>query len=84
MPNKKECVFDNNWLLDSKYSIWLYKSSVKWKAYCSIRNKDFDIINMGVAALNSHAAGKKHVNKVASRASRSSTFFVKRKMQVIM
>ena len=31
---------------------------------------------MGLAALNSHAAGKKHVDNVASRASRSSTFFV--------
>ena len=31
---------------------------------------------MGVAASNSHAAGKKHVNNVASRASRISTFFV--------
>ena len=76
MPNKKECVFNNNWLLDSKYSIWLHKSSVKGKVYCSICNKDFDITNMGVAALNSCAAGKKHVDNVASRVSIRSTFFV--------
>ena len=68
MPNKKECVFNNKWLLDSKYSIWLRKSSVKGKVYCSICNKDSDITNMGVAALNSYAAGKKHVDNVASRA----------------
>ena len=76
MPNKKECVFNNNWLLDSKYSIWLHKSSVKGKVCCSICNKDFDITNMSVAALNSCAAGKKHVDNVASRASIRSTFFV--------
>ena len=79
MANKKEFVFNNNCLLDSKCSIWLRKSSVKGKAYCSICNKDFDITNMGLAALNSHAAGKKHADNVASRASRSSTFFVCKK-----
>ena len=79
MPNKKECVFDNNWLLDSKYSIWLCKLSGKRKAYCFICNKD--ITNMGTAALSSHAAGKIHVDNVASRASRSSMFFVCKKQK---
>ena len=80
MPNKKECVFNNNWLLDRKYYIWLHKSLVKGQACCSICNKDFDITNMGTAALNSHAAAKKHVdNNVANRASRSSTFFASKK-----
>ena len=65
--------------MDSKYSIWLCKSSVKRKAYCSICNKDFDITNFGIAASDSHAAGKKLKDNVASRVSRSSTFCVCKK-----
>ena len=30
------------------------------KAYCNFCQKDFDISNMGVIGLTSHAAGKKH------------------------
>ena len=67
MPNNKECVFNKNWLLCSKYSIWLCKLSAKRKSCCSICNKDSDIANMGIAALNSHAADKKHVDNMASR-----------------
>lgn len=65
-------------------AIWLCKSSVKGKAYCSICNKDFDISNFGIAALDSHAAGKKLKDNIGSRVSRSSAFFVKNKMQVMM
>ena len=64
--------------MDSKYSIWLHKSSVKGKAYCSTCNKDFDVTNMSIAVLNSQSAVV-NVDNVASRASRSSTFFVCKK-----
>ena len=30
------------------------------KAYCNFCQKDFDISNMGVIGLTSHAGGKKH------------------------
>ena len=60
--------------MDSKYSIWLHKSSVKGKAYCFICNKDSGITNMVIAALNSQSA-LVNVDNVASRALRSSAFF---------
>lgn len=50
MPHKKECIFNSNWLMDSKYAIWLCKALVKRKAYCSICNKEFNITNMGKIA----------------------------------
>ena len=69
------CIFNNNWLSDTRFSSWLAKSSPKWRATCTICCKDFDISNMGVSALSSHAAGKKHRDMVVNKESCASSFF---------
>ena len=82
MSKKKySCVFNSNWLSDSCYSPWLTKASSKWRAYCSFCCKDFDISNMGVSVFASHAAGKKHSDIGASRASFSSQFLKAKRLE---
>lgn len=56
---KDKCIFNDKWLRDNRYSSWLHKAN-KWRAYCKFCSKDFDISNMGISALDSHASGKKH------------------------
>ena len=40
---------------DSRFSEWLKITHSKWQAYCSFCQKSFDISNMGVIGLASHA-----------------------------
>ena len=69
---KDVCLFNQNWLLDDRFSHWLKSSiSSRFRAYCSFCNKEFDISNMDISAVTSHAAGKKHSDIVASRNSNS-------------
>ena len=62
MPKKtkNKCIFRNAWLSDSRFSGWLKRTHSKWQVYCVYCQKSFDISNMGVASLSSHALGKKH------------------------
>ena len=62
MPKTKNCHFQTEWLRNKKYSSWI-KSCVSnnKKAICNWCRTDIDISNMGVSALDSHAAGKKHL-----------------------
>ena len=74
-PKFKKCHFQNKWLTNEEYSNWVQavpknRSRVK----CSFCKTDIDISNMGVAALDSHAAGKKH-KQTASAAVSSAMFF---------
>ena len=60
-PKVKKCCFQNEWLTNEEYSNWVQavpknRSRVK----CSFCKTKIDISNMSVAALDSHAAGKKH------------------------
>ena len=60
-PKVKKCHFQNEWLTNEEYSNWVQavpknKSRVK----CSFCKTEINISNMGVAALDSYAAGKKH------------------------
>ena len=57
---KTKCIFSDAWLSDSRFSEWLKRTHSKWEAYCVYCQKSFDISNMGVASLSSHASGKKH------------------------
>ena len=62
MPSKvKRCHFQNEWLTNEEYSNWFQavpKNRSRFK--CSFCKTEIDISNMGVAAFDSHAAGKKH------------------------
>ena len=60
MSVKNKCIFNDPWLSDPRFSQWLKSSVNSTKAYCNFFQKDFDISNMEVAGLTTHAAGKKH------------------------
>ena len=75
-PKVKKCHFQNEWLTNEEYSNWVQavpknRSRVK----CSFCKTEIDISNMGVAALDSHAAGKKH-KQIASAGVSSAMFFI--------
>ena len=74
-PKVKKCHFQNEWLANEDYSNRVRavpndRSRVK----CSFCKTEIDISNMGVSALDSHAARKKH-KQIASAAAFSSMFF---------
>ena len=77
MPKKtkNKCIFSDAWLSDSRFSGWLKRIHNKWEAYCVYCQKSFDIYNMGVASLSSHASGKKHSDIHMQRSRNTGTTF---------
>ena len=74
-PKVKKCHFQNEWLTNEEYSNWIQavpknRSRVK----CLFCKTEIDISDMSVAALDSHAAGKRH-KQISSAAFSSATFF---------
>ena len=75
---KNKCLFNDAWLSDSRFSDWLKSTHNKWQAYCSFCQKTFDVSNMGVSSLVSHAVGKKHSQVQNSRSLNvGAAYFVK-------
>ena len=66
---KNKRLFNDVWLSDSRFSEWLKRIHNKWQACFSFYQKSFDISNMGVTSLTSHASGKKHLEIQISRSS---------------
>ena len=60
MSFKSKYILNDSWLSDSRFSQWFKRSVNSMKAYCNFCQKDFDIFNMGIAGLTSHAVGKKY------------------------
>lgn len=50
------CVFNKMWLEKLEYKEWLLESG-RNKARCSVCSKEFDISNMGEAAVKVHMQG---------------------------
>ena len=63
------------YLSDSRFSEWLERTHSKWEAYCVYCQKSFDISDMGVASLPSHASGKKHSEIQMQRSHNTGTTF---------
>lgn len=56
--------FNVDWLKDPRYSAWVGKDpDSETKARCVLCGVKFELGNMGVRALASHADGKKHEKK---------------------
>jgi len=62
--SKKVCIFNDDWLTDPRFSTWIAKDKTKVKAKCNVCNCSFTLSNMGIGAVISHSAGKRHVNKI--------------------
>ena len=78
---KDKCIFNESWLVDERFKNWIEKGENKWKARCKFCSKEFDISNMGVAALTSHGLCEKHLEISEARESQSGVMFFSKKPQ---
>lgn len=63
--NIRQTKFNDDWLTDPKYSFWIGKDpSSDSKARCVLCGVSFDLSNMDVRPVVSHAQGLKHSKKV--------------------
>ena len=77
---KDKCIFNENWLVDSRFKSWLKRSENKWTAYCEFCKK-IDISNMGISALTSHLSGQKHSEIASLRKSQTGALFFRKEPQ---
>ena len=74
-----KCKFSSLWLSDERFSAWLDPVPGKTgQAHCKFCMSNFDVSNMGVAALLSHMDGKKHSKKAEDKAKSPMDRFVRR------
>lgn len=65
MAPAKKSVFQKLW--EDKYG-WVQEDSTsKNHAWCKVCKKQFSLSNMGIQAIISHAASKKHVDLISSK-----------------
>jgi hypothetical protein len=65
--SKRRCIFNQEWLKDSKYAASLRKCQAnKYFAHCSICKSDFSISNGGIYLVNHHIeqAGHKRLAEI--------------------
>ena len=63
--SKKETYFQDSWLSNEHYKLWVKRVSDKnTSARCRLCLKNIELSNMGERALNSHANGQVHTEKV--------------------
>ena len=72
---KRCCSFNDDWLKEQEWSLWLERGSNVKTAYCKLCNHSFDVSNMGKSAVASHAKGKKHKEKISLKKSLPIHFF---------
>lgn len=60
MSQQGNTYFDDCWLEDDEFKSWLSKPPDRKQARCKLCKKTFELSNMGVNSLRSHASGKKH------------------------
>lgn len=67
MSKFKKTRFNERWLLESKFSLWLKPvEKDNYAAYCMFCKTTFALSNMGKRAVTSHSEGKKHQVAVES------------------
>ena len=68
--------FQDDWLKNGNYKLWLSKSSKVTEAYCKLCKRTIKIDSGGSLALDSHKKGKTHEQKENQRkANVNGTFF---------
>ena len=62
------CTFQDKWMVE-KFKYWLKPvKGDKFKGFCCICNKKFNLSSMGITAVKSHSRGEKHIKKLVSKA----------------
>lgn len=67
MSKKKQTYFSDSWLSDLRFCLWLEKPNDSSKAMCKLCKKSFNLSNMGIKALQSHAQGEGHKKRVKEK-----------------
>jgi len=60
MPGK--CAFQEAWLSNPQFLIWIEHGKLSGQARCKVCLKDFDIQNIGEAAVKSHMKSKRQID----------------------
>lgn len=58
MPGK--CRFQDIWLEEEKWRLWLRKGNGSYSGFCTLCKKYIDVSHSGLGAIKSHEKGKKH------------------------
>ena len=65
MSGKKYKIsFQDIWLEDDKYKLWLSRASDSYSAKCKLCSKVFSVAGKGIKALDTHAQGTKHIQRL--------------------
>ena len=66
VSRKYKSKFLKEWLNIAKYKLWLQECpSDSDKAFCKVCNSEFDMSNIGISSMDSHAKGLKHQKRMA-------------------
>ena len=57
---KYKTSFEDIWLTDDQYKLWLQKDADIYSAKCKVCSKLFSVVGQGRKALDTHAKGLKH------------------------
>lgn len=63
----RRCKFKEEWKINPEFRDWIGRTDDAQRAYCKICKKAFDVGNMGISAVKSHAKGQGHEGNVKSR-----------------
>ena len=66
MPKYKTS-FQEIWLNSKKYSLWLQKDEDTSLSRCKVYSKSFSVAAMGIKALDAHANGTKHKDRLPKK-----------------
>ena len=66
MPKYKSS-FQEIWLNNKKYSLWLQKDKDTSLSRCKVCSKSFSVAAMGIKALHAHTSGAKHKDRLPKK-----------------
>ena len=75
--------FREECLTNVKYKLWVAKMKDKTVARCTLCKSDISLSNVESSALNDHARGKKHKQKVKNQKTGTELFFQTSKSSAI-
>lgn len=74
---KYKSKFQDSWLEEEEFKVWLQKRKDETQAYCKLCMKSFSISSHGRTSLTTHASGEKHKSKIPSTNQRTLMSLVK-------
>ena len=69
--SKYKSKFQDSWLENEEFKVWLQKDKDDTQAYCKLCMKSFSIATHGKTSLSSHASGEKHKSRIPSVSQRT-------------